>query len=178
MAQSLVKGTAGGGQHSGDASVRNTLTSPNSKNGLGDTRCSGKWGFNDSLAQSDVWWAGIPRGSTQSKLSLAQKSFPQFLIGWVLWGEPSSRMSPRSVPSLFMGWPLPDILFPPFLWTDLHSYVLNSPIGWTRAKILGILPFLCWPGLSSFVTLTTISYYISKLSLEASHSWKCTALGV
>ena len=85
-------------------------------------------------------------------------------------------MSPRSVPSFFMGWLLPDILFPPLLWTDSHSYVLNSPIGWTRVKILGILPFLCLPGLSSFVTLMTIGYYISKLSLEASHSWKWTAL--
>ena len=32
-------------------------TSPNPKDGLGDTRCSGQGHFNYSLARSGVWWA-------------------------------------------------------------------------------------------------------------------------
>ena len=35
---------------------------PKLKDGLGNTSCSGKQAFNDSLA--DVWWAGTPRALT------------------------------------------------------------------------------------------------------------------
>ena len=38
-------------------------------NGLGDTRCSGKRGFNDGLARLGDWWAGSPRVATWIKLS-------------------------------------------------------------------------------------------------------------
>ena len=46
-----------------------------------------------------------------------------------MMGEQSARTPPEFVPSLFMGWPLPYILFPPFLHTYFCSYILNSPIG-------------------------------------------------
>ena len=74
--------------------------------------------------------------------------------------------------SLFMGCPLPGILFPPFLHTYSPSYVLK----WTRTKIRGIPPSLCLPRLSSFVSLMAVGYYISMLSLRASYSWKWTTL--
>lgn len=113
--------------------------------------------------------------------TLACKSFPQFLLGWVLWGEQSSLMFPRFVPSLFMGWPLPDILFLPFLCTYSCFSVLNSPVEWGSMKILDIPPSLCLPGLSSFIILTvttSVSCWAtladSNFSTQSQHPWKWT----
>ena len=54
---------------------------PNPKNGLGDTRCSGKRGFNDGLARSGGWWAGTPRVVTMgvSSGTLAPPPVPHWL---------------------------------------------------------------------------------------------------
>ena len=54
---------------------------PNPKNGLGDTRCSGKRGFNDGLARSGGWWAGTPRVVTMgvSSGTLAPRPVPHWL---------------------------------------------------------------------------------------------------
>ena len=114
--------------------MRNMLTSPNWKNGLGDTSYREKQGFNDGLARSGVWWVSTPRVVTGSILSVACKLLSQFLIGWVPWGERSSQMSSLFDPSPFMDWPLSDIFFPPFLVTYSCLYVLNSPIEWARVK--------------------------------------------
>ena len=158
--------------------MRNMLTSPNWKNGLGDTRYRGKRGFKDGLARSGVWWADTLRVVTGSILSVACKFLSQFLIGWVPWGERSSQMSPLFDPSLFMDWPLSDILFPPFLGTYSCSYVLNSPIGFHCVKIIGTCPpFVCPDFLVLYsLWLSAIGYYISKLWLKARCSWKWTIL--
>ena len=106
---------------------------PKLKDGLGNTSCSGKLGFNDSLA--DVWWAGTPRAVTCVLNTQVPPLVPHWLttVGWT-----------RFVPTLFMGWPFPDIIFPPFLRTYSCSDVLNLPIAWTRVKILSIHPpFVC-----------------------------------
>ena len=55
---------------------------------------------------------------------------PPLVPHWLgTMGEQSSWILPRFVASLFMGWPLPYILFPLFLHTYFCSYILNSPIG-------------------------------------------------
>ena len=51
-------------------------TGPNSKNGLGDTRCSRRQGFNDGLARSGVWWAGTPGTITANFYPLVHKALP------------------------------------------------------------------------------------------------------
>ena len=50
--------------------------------------------------------------NTQSRfteqVTVACESLPQVPTGWVPWGEQSAGTPPKFVPSLFMGWPLPD----------------------------------------------------------------------
>ena len=48
--------------------VRNMLTSPKSRDGLGDTKLSESETFNDGLARSDVWWAGTSMAVTTSNV--------------------------------------------------------------------------------------------------------------
>ena len=48
--------------------VKNTLTSPKSKDGLKDTKYRDKETFNDGFVRSGVWWAGIPIVVTTSNL--------------------------------------------------------------------------------------------------------------
>ena len=50
-------------------SVRNTFTSLKLENGLGDTWCGGRRGFNGRLSGWSAWWSGTPRVFTLSKLS-------------------------------------------------------------------------------------------------------------
>ena len=56
-------------------------TDPNPRNGLRDTRCSGKQGFSDGLARSGGWWAGTPRVVTMgfSSGTLAPPPVPPWL---------------------------------------------------------------------------------------------------
>ena len=126
-------------------------------------------GITDSVdwvwASSRRWWRRGKPGVLQSMGSQRLRhdwvseqplwrlvsSFPAHLFTFLCF-EFSNRMSPVKPYSC--------------------SYVLNSPIQWTRVKILGIPLSLFLPRLSGFVSLMAISYYISKLSLKASYSWK------
>ena len=148
--------------------MRNTLSSPNSNERSWRNKVQREAGL--------LWWSckigclvgrltqGRYMDHVIRKLSLAGKPLLQFLTGWTLWSKQSSWVSPRFTSSLFMGWPLTDILFPPFLRTYFRSYVLNSPMEWASMKILGIPPSLCLPGLSSFVTIASASCH-SKLAI-------------
>lgn len=137
--------------------VRNTLTSPKPRDGLGDLKHRESETFNDGLAKSGVWGTDTPNVLWQAIYFLACKLLPLFLAGWVLWGEQSPQISPRFMPSLFRGWPLFGILFPPFLHTHCCFYVSNLPTEWARVKVLGIPFSLHLPGLSSFVTLMVVT---------------------
>lgn len=111
-----------------------------------------KWDFNDDLARWGVWWAGIPSVVTISNLALAHKSLPQFLTGWLIWGEQSSLMSPRFICSLFWAGASMEPCFS-FLVHLFHSYVLNSQLEGAHTEILGILPSLCLLRLSLHLLL-------------------------
>ena len=144
-------------------SVRNILTSPNSRMDLE------AWG----IAESEALWSceirclmGRHTHSPYTKqVILTCKPFSQFLTG-VLCGEQSSRKSPRFVLSLYG-------LAPPwhrFLLSCAHPSLLcfeftnRVNLGW---KILGIPPSqFCNP----------YGYYSSKLSLKASYFWKWITL--
>lgn len=158
--------------------LRNMLISPNSR------MDSETWG----IAESEALWSckirclmGRHTHSPYTKqVILACKPLSQFQTG-VLCREQSSRKSPRFVLSPFMGWPLPDILFPPFLCTSFRFvYVLNSPIGWAHVKplcfeftnrmnpgwkILGIPPSLC---------LSTFQFCMANSSLWLLHQQAVT----
>ena len=115
----------------------------------------------------------------QAIYPLAHKSLPQFLTGWLLWGEQSSLMSPRFILSLFFSWRLHGTLFPPFLCTYSHSYVLNSQLEWAHTKILGILPSLCLFRLSlQLLPQQTVRkvWLVVIFPLKARHPWKWTTL--
>lgn len=75
-------------------SVKNTHTSPKSKDEFGDIEPSKSETFKDDLARLGAWWAGIPR-AVASDLFPNMQVPPQFLIGWVL-----SLRSPKFIISL------------------------------------------------------------------------------
>lgn len=101
--------------------VRNLLTSPKPRDGLGDMKHSESETFNDGLAGWGVWWAGPPGRLQQAMYPLTRRcSPPRFLIGWVLWGVQSSRRSPVS---LFPFFSLPN-LHPQF---SRRTYLLVYP---------------------------------------------------
>ena len=76
-----------------------------------------------------------------------------------------------------MGWPFPDIFFPPFLQTYSCSDVLNLPIEWTRVKILGIPPSICLSGFSSFLTLMKVKVLVTQLCPILCDTMECSPPG-
>ena len=147
-------------------SMKNMLTSPNSKNGLGDMRYRGKRGFNDGLAKSGVWWAGTPRVVTGSILSIRSMQVPLpvphclstmgrmiFLDVTSVWSLPLYGLAHLwHLISSFPGHLFPFLCFEFTNRISLHENYRH-------------LPSLCLPRLSSFVTLTATGYCISKFSL-------------
>lgn len=95
-------------------------TGPNQKNGLGDTRCSGKQGFSEGLARC-VWWAGTPRAVTTSNL-FSSTQVPSPVAQWLSTMGQINNLS-RGFLSIF-----PSLWAGPFLTTYFHfcSHLLLS----------------------------------------------------
>ena len=161
------------------SSARNTFIGPKPRDGLGDPKHSESEALMMILQDGVAGGQAYPVLLQQAIYPLGHKSLPQFLTGWLLWGEQPSWMSPRFIPSLFFSWHLPGILFPPFLCTYSGSHVLNSQLEWAPTNILGTPPSLCLPRLSIQLLhqqAVRQVWLVAIFPLKARHPWKWTTL--